>query len=69
MPPHPYWPPPPKHTHTPPARPPCSQYAFRASTQDTQGITWSNLSDDNNGLPGAMIIMAVEWAVFMAAAW
>lgn len=46
-----------------------SQYAFRASTQDTQGITWSNLSDDNNGLPGAMIIMAVEWAVFMAAAW
>ncbi len=48
---------------------PCSQYAFRAATQDTQGITWSKLGDPNNGLPGAMIIMAVEWVVFMAAAW
>lgn len=55
---------------TPPACPlPCSQYAFRAATQDTQGITWSKLGDPNNGLPGAMIIMAVEWVVFMAAAW
>lgn len=40
-----------------------------APPQDTEGITWSNLGDDNNGLVAVMIIFFVEWLVFMAAAW
>ncbi len=46
-----------------------SQYAFRANTQDNQGITWSSLSDDNNGLTAVLIIFAVEAVVFMLLAW
>ena len=46
-----------------------SQYAFRGALQDSQGITWSRLGDDNNGLPAVMIIMVVETLVFLLAAW
>ncbi|EFN57407.1 hypothetical protein CHLNCDRAFT_30336 [Chlorella variabilis] len=46
-----------------------SQYAFRANTQDNTGITWSSLSDENNGLPAVMVIFAVEAVVFMVLAW
>lgn len=46
-----------------------SQYAFRASYQDDQGMTWSKLGDENNGLVAVMIIMLVEWVVFMLIAW
>ena len=34
-----------------------------------QGITWSKLSDDGNGLPAVMIIFAVESVIFLLAAW
>jgi hypothetical protein len=34
-----------------------------------QGMTWSKLGDDNNGLPAVMIIFAVEAVVFLLAAW
>jgi hypothetical protein len=32
-----------------------SQYAFRASYQDAQGMTWSKLGDKNNGLVAVMV--------------
>jgi len=37
-----------------------SQYAFRAAYQGTMGITWSRLTEPNNGLIAVMIIFAVE---------
>ena len=37
--------------------------------QDTKGITWSTLGDSNNGLPGVMVIMGLEWIIFMLLAW
>lgn len=46
-----------------------SQYAFRAAYQGSEGMTWSKLGDPNNQVPIVMIIFAVEWIVFMAAAW
>lgn len=47
----------------------CALHATPPPPQDTEGITWSSLGDDNNGLPAVMIIFAVEWVVFMLAAW
>jgi hypothetical protein len=40
-----------------------------AGLQDTKGITWSTLGDSNNGLPGVMVIMGLEWIIFMLLAW
>lgn len=46
-----------------------AQYAFRAAYSNTQGITWSNLTEPNNNLVAVMIIFAVEAVVFMVIAW
>ncbi|GAB4824041.1 hypothetical protein N2152v2_011087 [Parachlorella kessleri] len=46
-----------------------AQYSFRASYQDSTGLTWSNFGDPNNGMIGVMIIFAVEGVVFLLLAW
>jgi ABC-type multidrug transport system ATPase subunit len=46
-----------------------ANYAFKAAYASGSGITWSNLSDDDNGLVAVMIIFAVESVVFLVLAW
>ena len=46
-----------------------SQYAFRASYQNTEGMSFAKLSDPNCGVTAVMVIFVVEWLVFMALAW
>lgn len=46
-----------------------ANYAFRAAYGTGTGITWSNLSDDDNGLVAVMIIFAVESVLFLVLAW
>lgn len=46
-----------------------ANYAFRAAYGNGTGITWSNLSDDQNGLVAVMIIFAVESVLFLVLAW
>jgi ABC-type transport system involved in multi-copper enzyme maturation permease subunit len=46
-----------------------SGYAFYASYQGTGGLTFADFSDDANGMPEILIIMTVEFLVFMALAW
>ena len=50
------------------ANPPLS-FHLLAGLQDTKGVTWSTLGDANNGLPGVMIILGLEWIIFMLLAW
>ena len=45
------------------------QYAFHAQNHNTSGMTWSNLSDSDNGIVTVWIIFAVEWWLFLVAAW
>ena len=33
--------------------------------QGEKGMQWSNLNDDNNGLKDVLVILFVEWVVFM----
>lgn len=37
--------------------------------QGSSGMSWSNLSDPNNGSTAVLIIFAVESVVFLIAAW
>ena len=46
-----------------------SQYAFRAAYQGTEGMTWSKLSDDGNGLPAVMAFFVGEAIIFLVLAW
>ncbi|KAK9805638.1 hypothetical protein WJX72_009637 [[Myrmecia] bisecta] len=46
-----------------------AQYAFRGSYQNATGLTFARLSDHKNGMPVVLIIMAVEWLVFLPLAW
>lgn len=41
-----------------------SQYAFLADRNGGQGLTWSDLSDEGNGMIRVWIIFVVEWAIF-----
>ncbi|KAL3679377.1 hypothetical protein R1sor_022333 [Riccia sorocarpa] len=45
------------------------QYAFVGQFQNTSGMKWSNLSDNNNGLRVVFIIQVVEWFLFILLAW
>jgi ABC-type multidrug transport system ATPase subunit len=45
-----------------------AQYAFDGAYKETDGMLWSNLSDEPNGLGTAMLIMVLEWPCFMLAA-
>ncbi|PNH04925.1 ABC transporter A family member 8, partial [Tetrabaena socialis] len=46
-----------------------SEYSIRAIFGNSDGLRWSNLSDPGNGMVAAWVILAVEWPVFMLAAW
>lgn len=46
-----------------------SQYAFRGQYRGEGGLTWADLSDDNNGMGRVMGIFVLEFVVFMALAW
>jgi len=41
-----------------------SQYAFLADRNGGKGLTWSDLSDEGNGMIRVWIIFVVEWAIF-----
>lgn len=45
------------------------QYSFNASFLGTKGMQWGNLNDQGNGIKEIFIIMAVEWFVFLVAAY
>lgn len=45
------------------------EYAFLAVYRDSYGMTFSSLTDKNNGVITTWIILAVEWWVFMVLAW
>ncbi|XP_058195609.1 ABC transporter A family member 7-like [Rhododendron vialii] len=46
-----------------------SQYAFSGSTMGTHGMQWGDLSDNNNGMKDALIIMSEEWLVVLSVAY
>lgn len=43
-----------------------AQYSFQAVYTGTKGMQWSNLNDEKNGMSDVLIILFVEWIVFMA---
>lgn len=45
------------------------QYSFRASYQDSIGMTFSDISRDGTGMGTIWIIFIVEWAIFLSLAW
>lgn len=42
-----------------------AQAAFIGNYQDENGMTWSDLSNSQNGLVTALLILLIEWAVFL----
>ncbi|KAI8528924.1 hypothetical protein RHMOL_Rhmol12G0185800 [Rhododendron molle] len=46
-----------------------SQYAFSGSTMGTHGMRWGDLSDSDNGMKDALIIMSEEWLVVLSVAY
>ena len=46
-----------------------SQYAFRGQYRGGKGLTWSNLSDPNNGMGRVMGVFMLEFFVAMPLAW
>jgi hypothetical protein len=42
-----------------------AQYAFEGAYKETSGMTFDSISDDINGLPGVMLIMLIEWPLFL----
>ena len=45
-----------------------AQYAFEGAYRESHGMRWEDLSDEENGLGTAMLIMAIEWPLFLLAA-
>lgn len=45
-----------------------AQYAFEGAYRGEDGMMWTNLGDEENGLLGAMVIMLVEWVLFLLVA-
>lgn len=43
------------------------QFGSHASEFGSHGIGWDNVSDSNNGIREVLIIMLVEWVVFLVA--
>ena len=46
-----------------------SHYAFMGNYMGTHGMSWENISDNNNGIGQLLIIMAVEWLVLFIIAY
>ncbi|KAH0691725.1 hypothetical protein KY290_019919 [Solanum tuberosum] len=46
-----------------------SQYSFKGNYLGTDGMRWKDLSDDKNGMKEVLIIMLVQWLVFLVLAY
>eukprot|EP00873_Tetraselmis_striata_P004626 jgi/Tetstr1/424890/TSEL_015385.t1 len=46
-----------------------SEYAFRASYQGAQAMTFADFSDKGNGMAAVLVIFAIEFPIFMLLAW
>ncbi|KDD75805.1 hypothetical protein H632_c492p1, partial [Helicosporidium sp. ATCC 50920] len=46
-----------------------SAYAYRADYTGRGGLTWASLSDPGCGMTAVLVILAVEWVVFLVLAW
>ncbi|CAL9114052.1 unnamed protein product [Musa textilis] len=46
-----------------------SQYSFEGDEMETSGMQWRDLSDRQNGMKDVLIIMFVEWLVFLPVAY
>lgn len=46
-----------------------AQYAFLASGNGGDGITWKKLQDDGNGMKWVCIVFSIEWMWAMFMAW
>ncbi|CAD7698561.1 unnamed protein product [Ostreobium quekettii] len=45
------------------------QHSFRAAFRNSDGLSWSSFTDDNNDMDFVMILFVAEWPLFMIAAW
>jgi hypothetical protein len=45
------------------------QYAFRATYQNSDGMTFADINKDGTGMGEVWIIFIVEWVVFLVLAW
>ena len=45
------------------------QYSFRATYQDSVGMTFADINRDGTGMGIIWVIFIVEWAVFLVLAW
>lgn len=46
-----------------------SQYGFVAALANTEGLTWSAFSDDNNHMGFLLVAFVIEWFLFAVIAW
>ena len=46
-----------------------AQYSFLASYNSGDGLTWSKLGDEKNGMKRVLITFAIEWFIFLVGAW
>lgn len=45
------------------------QYAFKGNYMGTSGMTWSDLNDGENGMAEVLIIIIIEWSLFLSLAY
>eukprot|EP00210_Caulerpa_lentillifera_P009343 g8907.t1 len=45
------------------------EYAFRASRSNAQGLTWDSFYQNNNHMGYVILVLLLEWPVFMYLAW
>lgn len=46
-----------------------SQYGFVGAYSGEIGLTWSKFGDDNNHMQYILIVLLVEWPLFLLIAW
>lgn len=46
-----------------------AEYSFRAAFRNSEGLTWSTLSDAKNDVDIMFLIFIIEWPLFLAVAW
>ena len=46
-----------------------AQYSFKGDQMGTSGMQWRDLNDRQNGMKDVLIIMFVEWLVFLPVAY
>lgn len=45
------------------------EYGFRASYSNADGLSWSKFDEENNHMGYILLVLLIEWPVFMIAAW